>query len=53
MGDVNNDGYVDMIVDSGARAKIYVNLRCLQDDCGSFNPLFVSQADIINIRKFS
>lgn len=54
MGDINNDGYVDMIADTGRQVKIFVNTQCTSSSsCGSFNPLFLEQASILNIRKFS
>ena len=52
MGDLNNDGYTDMIVDTGLHSTIFVNQRCEGADCGSYNPEFVNLALINDIRTF-
>jgi hypothetical protein len=51
-GDINNDGFMDLIVDGPNRANLYINQVCNNDNCGSYNPKFMQTWSLGFIRIF-
>lgn len=51
-GDINNDGFFDLIVDGPGQAVLLTNYQCANSSCGTYNAKFMDMWSINNIRMF-
>jgi hypothetical protein len=52
-GDINNDGFLDLIIDGPNRAILLINQVCNSDNCGTYNPKFMQTWSLGFIRIFT
>lgn len=51
-GDINNDGYLDFVIDGPNKAELVINMQCLNQFCGTYNTKFMEQWPLGKIRTF-
>lgn len=52
-GDINNDGYFDVIIDGPGKAVLLVNEQCMNSSCGSYNSRFMENWALGQVRIFA